>query len=69
MALGLPNYDQAARILKFNVDKSVQGNTYVELQTSIKGFGIRPGDVITVTYLKEGFNRQPFRVLKISPSD
>ncbi len=68
MALGLPNYDQAARILKFNVDKSVLGNAYVELQTSIKGFGIRPGDVITVTYLKEGFNRQAFRVLKISPA-
>ena len=68
MALGLPNYDQAARILKFNLDKSVRGNTYVEFETSIKGFGIRPGDLITVTYLKEGFNRQPFRVLKISPA-
>lgn len=67
-ALGIPNYDQAARILKFNLDRSVRGNTYVEFQTSIRGFGIRPGDLITLTYLKEGFNRQPFRVLKISPA-
>ena len=68
MALGLPQFDQAARILKFNLDKSVRGNTYIEFQTSIKVFGVAPGDLITVTYLKEGFLRQPFRVLRISPA-
>ncbi len=68
MAIGLPDYDQAARILQFNLDKSLQGNTYIQFETSVRGFGIRPGDVITVTYQKEGFNRQPFRVLKISPA-
>ena len=68
MALGLPDYDQAARILQFNLDKSVHGNTYIEFQTSVKAAGIRPGDLITVTYQKEGFTRQPFRVLKISPA-
>ena len=67
-ALGLPNYDQAARILKFNLDKSIRGNTYIAFETSIKAFGIRPGDLITLTYLKEGLNRQPLRVLKISPA-
>jgi hypothetical protein len=67
-ALGLPNYDQAARILKFTLDKSIRGNTYIQFETSVKSFGIRPGDLITVTYLKEGFNRQPFRVQKISPA-
>jgi hypothetical protein len=66
-ALGLPNFDQAGRILKLNLDKSVRGNTYVEFQTSVKGFGIRPGDLITITYQKEGFERQLFRVQKISP--
>jgi hypothetical protein len=66
-ALGIPNFDQAARILKLNLDRSVRGNTYVEFETSVKAFGIRPGDLITVTYLKEGLNRQPFRVLKIAP--
>jgi hypothetical protein len=68
MALGLPNYDQAARMLQFNVDKSVKGNCYIQFQTSVRAFGIRPGDIVTVTYLKEGLERQPFRVLKISPS-
>jgi hypothetical protein len=66
-ALGIPNFDQAARILKLNLDRSVRGNTYVEFETSVRSFGIRPGDLITVTYLKEGFNRQVFRVLKIAP--
>jgi Putative phage tail protein len=68
MALGLPQYDQAARMLKFNLDKSVRGNTYIQFQTSVKAFGVRPGDLITVTYQKEGLNRQPFRVLKLSPA-
>ena len=68
MALGLPQFDQASRILKFNLDKSILGNTYIAFQTSIKTFGVSPGDLITVTYLKEGFLRQPFRVLKISPA-
>jgi hypothetical protein len=67
-ALGIPNYDQAARILQFNLDKSVRGNTYIAFETSVKAFGIRPGDLITLTYLKEGLNRQPLRVLKISPA-
>jgi hypothetical protein len=66
-AMGLPNNDQAGRILQLNLDKSVLGNTYIEFQTSVKSFGIRPGDIITVTYLKEGFLRQPFRALKIAP--
>ena len=66
-ALGLPNNDQAGRILQLNLNKSVLGNTYIEFQTSVKSFGVRPGDIITVTYLKEGFLRQPFRILKIAP--
>jgi hypothetical protein len=66
-ALGIPNFDQAARMLKLNLDRSVRGNTYVEFETSVRSFGIRPGDLITVTYLKEGFERQAFRVLKMAP--
>ena len=68
MAVGIPNYDQAGRILQFNLDKSVLGNTYIQFETSVKAVGIRPGDIITFTYLKEGYTRQPFRVLKISPA-
>ena len=68
MAIGLPSYDQAARILKFNLDKLLQGNTIIQFETSVQAFGIRPGDIITFTYQTQGFNRQPFRVLKISPA-
>ena len=42
-AIGIPNFDQAARILKLNLDRSVRGNTYVEFETSVKAFGIRAG--------------------------
>ncbi|MGD0498510.1 MAG: phage tail protein [Bryobacteraceae bacterium] len=66
-AIGIPHYDQAGRILMLNLDKSIRGNTYIEFETSVKALGVRPGDLITVTYLKEGFSRQPFRVLKIAP--
>ena len=66
-AMGIPNYDQAARLLKVFLDKSVRGNSYIEFDTSVRAFGISPGDLITVTYLKEGFTRQPFRILKIAP--
>ena len=66
--LGIPNYDQAARILKFNLDRSIHGNTYVEFETSVKALGIQPGDLISLTYLKEGFTRHPYRVLKIAPA-
>jgi hypothetical protein len=65
--LGIPNYDQAARMLKFNLDRSIQGNTYVEFETSVRAVGIQPGDIVSLTYLKEGFERQPFRVIGIAP--
>ncbi len=67
-ALGIANLDQATRIARLHLNKSVLGNTFVEFDTSMKGIGVRPGDLITFTYLKEGFERQLFRVVKISPS-
>ncbi len=66
-ALGLPNFDQAIRATALQLYKSVHGNTYVEFETSVKGVGLRPGDLITLTYVKEGFDRQPFRITSISP--
>ncbi len=65
--IGLPNYHQAARTLQFLLNKSVSGNRQVEFQTSVKALGIAPGDIIALTYLREGFERQPFRVTKIAP--
>ena len=67
-ALGLPNFDQAGRVLQLQLDKSVRGNLYVEFATSVRGFGLAPGDVIAITYEKEGLVRQPFRIVKVAPS-
>ncbi len=64
---GLPTYDQAARALKFILDKSIRGNRYLEFDTTVKALGQRVGDIITVTYAKEGFLNQPFRILRIAP--
>ncbi len=66
-ALGLPNFDQAARMLQLQLDKALSGSTFVEFETTVRGVGLKPGDVITVTYLKEGLNRQPLRVVKLAP--
>ena len=68
VALGLPSCEQALRVVKFHLTRSIYGNRFIELETSVKGLGIRPGDLITVTYSKEGLTRAPFRVLSIQPS-
>jgi hypothetical protein len=67
-ALGLPNLDQAVRAAALQLYKSVDGNTYIQFDTSVKAVGLRPGDIITLTYSKEGYSRQPFRITEISPS-
>src|SRR5580692_930921 len=66
-ALGLPNFDQANRAAALQLYKSVNGNTYVQFETSVKGVGLRPGDIITLSYAREGFSRQPFRISKLAP--
>jgi hypothetical protein len=66
-ALGVANFDQAARVVKFHLDKSVDGNTYIGFETSVRGVRLRPGDLITVTYLKEGLDRQLFRIVNLTP--
>ena len=67
-ALGVANYNQATRVLRRQLDKTLKGNLFVEFQTSFRALKVRPGDIITFTYLKEGFQRMPFRVVKLSPS-
>ena len=64
-AMGLPHFDQAARILRLNLEKNVEGNQFVEFETTMRAFGLRPGDIIAVTHRREGFDRAPFRILKI----
>jgi hypothetical protein len=65
--LGLPNAHQATRILRRQLDRSLRGNLFVEFETSVRGVSLSPGDIITVTYLKDGLNRTPFRILRIAP--
>ncbi len=67
-ALGLPNYNQASRVLLRQLDKLTKGNLFVEFQASFQAIKIRPGDIITLTYVKDGFNRVPLRVTKVAPS-
>lgn len=67
-ALGIANFSQATRVLERQLDKSTKGNLFVQFQTSFRALKVRPGDIITLTYLKEGFTRIPFRVVKLSPS-
>ncbi len=67
-ALGIPNFSQATRVLLRQLDKSTKGNRYVQFQTSFRALKVRPGDIIALTYLKEGLVRVPFRVMKLSPS-
>ena len=67
-ALGVANFSQATRVLLRQLDKSIDGNQYIQFQTSFRALKIRPGDIITVTYAKEFLDRVPFRVIKLSPS-
>lgn len=66
-ALGIPNFSQAGRILRLQLDRAIRGNTYVEFETGVRGVGLKPGDLITITYLKEGLDRQPFRIVRMAP--
>ena len=67
IALGLPNFDQATRVLQLQLNKTIDGYTLIDFETTMKGIGLSPGDLITVTYLKEGLERQPFRITQLSP--
>lgn len=68
-ALGLPHFDQAARVTRFHLLKSIEGNRYVEFETGPLALGLRPGDLITLTYAKEGLERAVFRIVKMTPGE
>ncbi|HUQ95638.1 MAG TPA: phage tail protein [Bryobacteraceae bacterium] len=65
--VGIPNFSQAARVLRLHLRRSIQGNHYVEFDTTVKGIGLSPGDIITLTYSREALDRTPFRILTIAP--
>jgi hypothetical protein len=65
--LGLPHVNQAVRVAQFTLEKYIQGRLHVSFETSVRGVMLSPGDLITVTYLKEGLDRQTFRIVSIAP--
>lgn len=67
-AMGLSTYPQAARAVYLALKRSTHGNLLVEFETGLRGLGVRPGDLITVSYPKHGLDRQLFRVSRLSPS-
>jgi Putative phage tail protein len=68
-AVGISTFSQASRMLLLGLNRGISGNAFIQFKTSVKALGLLPGDIITVTYLKENLERTPFRITKISPGD
>ena len=67
-AQGLPHYDQAARILRLQVQKNIEGNQYIDFETTVQAIGLRPGDLIAISHAREGLDRALFRILRLTPA-
>lgn len=67
-AMGLSTYPQAARAVYAALKRYTAGNRFAEFETGLKGLGMRPGDLITITYPRYGLDREVFRVVRVSPS-
>ncbi|MDE3196793.1 MAG: hypothetical protein KGN84_10645 [Acidobacteriota bacterium] len=65
-AVGVSTFNQASRMLLLGLNRGIDGNHFIQFETSVKALGLLPGDLITVTYPKENLVRAPFRILKIS---
>ncbi len=68
-AVGISTFSQASRMLLLGLNRGISGNACIQFQTSVKALGLSPGDLITVSYLKENLERTPFRVTKITPGN
>ncbi len=64
---GIPTYDQAERVAAFALNKSIDGNQFVTFLTTVKALGQQVGQIISITYAKEGWVNKLFRILKLSP--
>lgn len=67
-AIGLPHFDQAARILRLQLQRGIAGNHFIEFESSVQAFGLRPGDLIAVTHSREGLDRTLYRILRLTPA-
>ena len=68
-AVGISTFNQASRMLLLGLNRSLSGNVFIRFETSVKALGLLPGDLITVTYLKENLERTPFRITQITPGN
>ena len=68
-AVGISTFNQASRMLLLGLNRALSGNLFIQFQTSVKALGLLPGDLITVSYLKENLERAPFRITKITPGN
>jgi len=68
-AVGISTFSQASRMLLLGLNRGIPGNVFIQFKTSVKALALLPGDLITVSYLKENLERTPFRITKISPGD
>ena len=59
-AVGISSFNQATRMLLLALNRAVEGNQFIEFETSVKALGLVPGDLITVTYLKENLSARRF---------
>lgn len=66
--IGVPNFPQAQRVCQTWLNKSIAGNVYAEFRTSVRGFHIRPGDLIAISCQRYGFERTLFRVIEFQLS-
>ena len=66
-AVGISSFNQATRMMLLGINRAIQGNLFIEFDTSVKALGLMPGDLITVTYLKENLERTPCRIMRITP--
>ncbi len=66
-ALGVVSSMHAQQILRLSLHKGQRGNQYVEFESSVQAIGLRPGDIISLTYSRWGVDRKLFRVLTIEP--
>jgi hypothetical protein len=69
-ALGIPHIPQAIRVGQTWLNKAIGGNVHIQFATNLRGIHLRPGDLISVTFTRHGFDRTLFRITEwsLSPS-
>src|ERR1700728_941966 len=56
-AVGISTFSQASRMLLLGLNRAIEGNHFIQFETSVKALGLLPGDLITITYPKENLQR------------